>query len=236
MFEFSILLLASLLTRMAFLPHNKSRQLWQAISKILIEFGVVFLFGFSGVTFALAGALLLINLLAYYLERQIDVRLVRLASLIDYCIVFLVFTSDYLVGGLDGYFYEVFFGFFLNHTFFRQILSANIENTLLFLCGFILCAKEISCIIGLVLDSLQMDYGGEGSNNLGRLIGVLERFLIYGFTIIGSPIAIGLILSAKGIARFRKLENKDFAEYFLIGTLLSATIAGSIGLLVRSLI
>ena len=33
--------------------------------------------------------------------------------------------------------------------------------------------------------------------------------------------AIGFVLAAKGITRFRQLDDRDFAEYVLIGTLLS---------------
>jgi len=37
--------------------------------------------------------------------------------------------------------------------------------------------------------------------------------------------SIALILAAKSIARFKQLENKDFAEKYLVGTLLSIIIA-----------
>jgi len=48
--------------------------------------------------------------------------------------------------------------------------------------------------------------------------------------------AIGLVLAAKSFTRFKELENREFAEYVLIGTLLSTLLAMMIGLLTKQLI
>ena len=40
-------------------------------------------------------------------------------------------------------------------------------------------------------------------------------------------------MAAKGLTRFKELENRGFAEYVLIGTLLSSSLAIVIGLLVK---
>lgn len=37
--------------------------------------------------------------------------------------------------------------------------------------------------------------------------------------------AIGFVLTAKTIARFKQLEDREFAERYLVGTLLSVAIA-----------
>ncbi|HHT44875.1 MAG TPA: DUF3307 domain-containing protein [Fastidiosipila sp.] len=56
----------------------------------------------------------------------------------------------------------------------------------------------------------------------GALIGNLERLLSILFMGVGQYAAIGLVFTAKSIARFRQIEqNKRFAEYYLIGTLYS---------------
>jgi hypothetical protein len=58
--------------------------------------------------------------------------------------------------------------------------------------------------------------------NSGGLIGFLERMIILIFLSIGQYSAIGLVLTAKSIARYNKIaEDKKFAEYYLLGTLLS---------------
>ncbi|MFP4432374.1 MAG: hypothetical protein ACOCW6_05740 [Spirochaetota bacterium] len=40
--------------------------------------------------------------------------------------------------------------------------------------------------------------------------------------------ALGMVLVAKGIVRFQQLDDRDFAEYVLIGTLLSIFAAKSL--------
>lgn len=69
-------------------------------------------------------------------------------------------------------------------------------------------------------------YEGEdqGLPNGGRMIGRLERLLIYLFVLIGSPTAIGFLVTAKSILRFGEIKDKEshrLAEYIIIGTLMS---------------
>lgn len=62
-------------------------------------------------------------------------------------------------------------------------------------------------------------------NNAGRFIGTLERIIILIFISIGQYSAIGLVLTAKSIARYDRIsKEKDFAEYYLLGTLISTAI------------
>lgn len=58
--------------------------------------------------------------------------------------------------------------------------------------------------------------------NAGMYIGWLERSVVLTAVILRSPATVGLVLAAKSIARFPELgKSERFAEYFLIGTLLS---------------
>lgn len=59
----------------------------------------------------------------------------------------------------------------------------------------------------------------------GMYIGWLERFLVLTALLLHSPATVGLIIAAKSIARYPEFKNDQFAEYFLIGTLLSISIA-----------
>jgi hypothetical protein len=68
----------------------------------------------------------------------------------------------------------------------------------------------------------------EELQNAGMYIGWLERFLILTSLLLQSPATVGLILTAKAIARYPEFKSKRFAEYFLIGTLLSISI-GMVG-------
>ncbi|GJM20600.1 MAG: hypothetical protein DHS20C15_05150 [Planctomycetota bacterium] len=65
----------------------------------------------------------------------------------------------------------------------------------------------------------------EGAAGAGRLIGILERLLILFAVLAGEWAAVGLVLAAKSIARFKELENRDFAELYLVGTLASVLVA-----------
>jgi hypothetical protein len=60
---------------------------------------------------------------------------------------------------------------------------------------------------------------------VGATIGVLERLLIVGFVLAGAQAAVGFVIAAKTIARFRQLDDRAFAEYYLLGTLASVSVA-----------
>jgi hypothetical protein len=68
---------------------------------------------------------------------------------------------------------------------------------------------------------------------VGATIGVLERLLIVTFVLVGAEAAIGFVIAAKTIARFRLLDDRDFAEYYLLGTLASVSVAIVTGLVAR---
>lgn len=62
-------------------------------------------------------------------------------------------------------------------------------------------------------------------NNTGRMIGMIERTIMLVFLAIGQYSSVGLVLTAKSIARYDRIaKDKDFAEYYLLGTLLSTIV------------
>jgi hypothetical protein len=85
----------------------------------------------------------------------------------------------------------------------------------------------------LMLDKPESSEETNSLRNAGLYIGWLERFLVLTAILLQSPEAAGLILAAKSIARYPELKSVKFAEYFLIGTLLSISLAvvGGIALL-----
>jgi len=60
---------------------------------------------------------------------------------------------------------------------------------------------------------------------VGEAIGILERLLIVTLVLAGAEAAIGLVIAAKTLARFKQLDDRDFAEYYLLGTLASVAVA-----------
>ena len=100
----------------------------------------------------------------------------------------------------------------------------------LLLC-VVICTKPASVLVRYVLNALDCrikqgrgeECEGDGGS-AGAAIGILERLimLIFGFMNLYS--AIGLVFTAKSLARFKKFEERDFAEKYLVGTLLSMLI------------
>lgn len=64
----------------------------------------------------------------------------------------------------------------------------------------------------------------------GSLIGTMERWIVLLLWVGGLWEAVGLVVAAKSIARFEELKQREFAEYFLVGTLASVLVG--IGLVV----
>jgi cytochrome b subunit of formate dehydrogenase len=72
--------------------------------------------------------------------------------------------------------------------------------------------------------------------NAGRIIGMLERIIIFFLVIAGQFTAIGLVIAAKGFTRFKELEDRQFAEYVLVGTFLSAIFSIAVAVIIKSCI
>lgn len=85
----------------------------------------------------------------------------------------------------------------------------------------------------LVLVSLLPEGDGspEGLARAGLYIGWLERFLMFSAFLAQAWAAIGLVLAAKSVFRFDSVRRqREHAEYFVIGTLLSVSEVVAFGL------
>jgi hypothetical protein len=71
---------------------------------------------------------------------------------------------------------------------------------------------------------------------VGEAIGVLERLLIVTFVLTGAEAAVGFVIAAKTLARFKQLDDRGFAEYYLLGTLASVSVAIASALLARAVL
>jgi len=76
----------------------------------------------------------------------------------------------------------------------------------------------------------------KGLPGAGRMIGMVERGIILTFILFGDLASISFIFVAKSMARFKQLEDRQFAEYYLIGTLLSFFFAIIVALIVQVLV
>lgn len=108
------------------------------------------------------------------------------------------------------------------------IIGIDKLQTLSLLLLILLIWKPANITIKKILSSYKPREDSESRpvSNAGSFIGLLERIIIVIFLSIGQYSAIGLVLTAKSIARYNKIsEDKEFAEYYLLGTLLSTIIA-----------
>ena len=74
------------------------------------------------------------------------------------------------------------------------------------------------------------------NGNIGNIIGQMERIIIAILLISNQFGVIGFVLTAKSIARFKQLEQKDFAEKYLVGTLISVVISLVATIIIQKLI
>lgn len=68
----------------------------------------------------------------------------------------------------------------------------------------------------------------------GRSIGNLERLLMIIAIGLGRYEVLGFLVAAKGLIRSREFEDRNFAEYFILGSLASTTVALLVGIALRT--
>lgn len=110
----------------------------------------------------------------------------------------------------------------INNFLIRLGLTVSIEKVISVLLLILLIGKPTSILIEKVLNKGE-DVEHENTNQ-GVLIGMLERFIIVLLGVMNLWSSIALVFTAKSIARFQQLEDKEFAQKYLIGTLLSLCI------------
>lgn len=109
------------------------------------------------------------------------------------------------------------------------------------LAAFVFNLEGGGLLVGGLLESYSLEDTSEDSEGrasspkMGRVIGILERFLVLTLVLVDQWGALGLILAAKSLARFKDLDHREFSEYYLIGTLTSVLIAVLSGMLVKIL-
>ena len=104
------------------------------------------------------------------------------------------------------------------------------EKAVTIILAVLLCWKPASIFVSIVFKAIPctmsaVEKSGLENVRIGSWIGILEREIILILGLLNQFGAIGFVLTAKSLARFRQLENQSFAEKYLVGTLLSAIIA-----------
>ena len=107
---------------------------------------------------------------------------------------------------------------------------------ILFFTGYLICLKPANIFIKQVFSAF--DVGLLENNDLpnaGKLIGVLERLLVLTFILLNQYEAVGFLIAAKSILRY-KADDTLKTEYVLIGTMLSFGMALMVGVIINLLI
>lgn len=121
------------------------------------------------------------------------------------------------------------------------------HHTLLYSIGYLFVIDGGTTIVKGVLNKFptitQKALDGSNNNqqqfemkNAGELIGIVERLLILTFVVKSSYEAVAFAVAAKSIARFKELDDKNFAEYYLIGTSVSVATAVGVGVILTILV
>lgn len=100
----------------------------------------------------------------------------------------------------------------------------NFKLIILYILLFSIILDPASVFIRKLFISISpKDYQKNNFEELkaGNIIGKLERMIIAVLLLNNQFGVIGFVLTAKSIARFKQMEDRDFAEKYLIGTLTS---------------
>ena len=116
--------------------------------------------------------------------------------------------------------------------------NTTVNEVLIFIMVYILVLFVGAVLLEKILNIFDMKINNQSEGlSMGRYIGIIERALILTLVTFGSISSIGIIFTAKSIARFKKFENKKhFVEYYLLGTFTSIFIALVGGLVLKSVI
>ena len=139
---------------------------------------------------------------------------------------------------------ESVFSTLVQLTAFDAIFQSSFSTSaMLVLFGLLVAMSEMNLAVRAVFDYLNLKPRVEAdadevdvvAYDRGRVIGFLERALIYAFVLGGHYEAVGFFLVAKAVANFRHIEDRPSLEYVLIGTLMSTGLAIAVGELVNHL-
>ncbi len=194
-------------------------------------------------TFFLLSAIFIIVDLAEYLieQRSSRLNLIRFAIFILFCIISVIFS---LPVGLN---INIGMLSFVQNLFKNINPAVNLNtaglNILIIISGLLFLLNESNFLIRLIFEvtgkvpvKKESKEPDKSELNAGRIIGMLERLIIFFFVTIGQFAAVGFVIAAKSIVRYKELEDRNFAEYVLIGTLLSSLIAILAGFAVARLL
>lgn len=229
---FRVLVIGHLLGDFFFQSKKLAEKKAQENSKLALHCGIYFitilLVAGSFVDKAAWGTLFSILLGVSILHGIIDVIKINLEKKSEIQKYILFITDQILHIGLLYFAMKLFDMRMSDNCLAYMIVDEKIWDKVipLALAG-IICWRPTSVFISTVFRSIPNTVltAEDEEVKIGSWIGILEREIILILGIMNQFGAIGFVLTAKSLARYKQLENKAFAEKYLVGTLLSAVIA-----------
>ena len=110
--------------------------------------------------------------------------------------------------------------------------GASYAAALALATGFLVATRIGEFLIAIFMSRFELpDADDPGLEGGGAWIGLLERALVFAFVLAGQVTAIGFLIAAKSVLRFRYASERSTSEYVIIGTLASFGWAIGIALL-----
>lgn len=135
--------------------------------------------------------------------------------------IILIITWLFLIDGFD---------------YLRQVVLSFGRDlrTWAMVTGYLFCTYPLGFAVGMATSRWRDQVTSpQGSlNEAGKWIGILERMLILTFLLNDQFEAIGLLIAAKALLRFKD-DDLKLTEYVLIGTLLSFALTIAVGLALK---
>ena len=158
----------------------------------------------------------LINYIVNKLEKRFRKRRLKLLFFsINQLIHFVILTGIYYIFNLENS---------VSNLYLKLEGYENFKTIILYISVFSIIFEPASLFIRKLFTSISPKTSPkENLEELkaGNIIGKLERIIIAILLLNNQFGVIGFVLTAKSIARFKQMENRDFAEKYLIGTLTS---------------
>ena len=244
MLEFSYLLNIVMLTRLLYGLKDQPVTAWKTVIVTSLQVFLFLIFKISVLLFVLLLIVILLNTWIYYGEKKTkNLNSFRTLSIVAFIIIISVFTSPSLNIKFNENIFHVFNNLKNYSTLLAGINSSNIFEISLIITGLLLVLNESNFVIRYLFALFKLfpvikeKESGEldkSEYNAGRIIGMLERILIFFLVLSGQFTAIGLVIAAKGFTRFKELDDRYFAEYVLIGTFLSSLFSIAIAVIIKS--
>lgn len=165
----------------------------------------------------------LVDAIKYFLKKKEFIRKYqKYIFIIDQIIhiAILMILSYFMIKSGENYRYNLMLLNILN------IVGISIQSIIILIVQILLVHKPTNILIVNIMQSYKPvskeDDNTKNTKKAGRMIGTIERIIMLFFLLIEQYSSVGLVLTAKSIARYNKIsEDKEFAEYYLLGTLLS---------------